>query len=76
MTVIDFGFVVTLPFFGELTEQQESLLTERKAASLDLHHTGLGPRLRIWQLDKSRKTPRKTHSVERDENFVYFSSKH
>lgn len=49
MIVIDCDFVPTLPFFGELTKQQEPLLTERKASSLDLHHTGLGPRLRIWQ---------------------------
>lgn len=44
MVVIDFDFLPTLPFFSELTKQQEPLLTERKASSLDLHHTGLGPR--------------------------------
>lgn len=76
MIVIYFDIVATVPFLGELTEQQEYLLTEKKAASLDLHHIGLGPRLKIWQLEKSWKTPRKTHSVERDENFVYFISKH
>lgn len=53
MIVIYFDIVATVPFLGELTEQQEYLLTEKKAASLDLHHIGLGPRLKIWQLEKS-----------------------
>lgn len=47
--VTDFDFVPTPPFFGEVTKQQEPVLAERKTSSLDLHHTGLGSRLRIWQ---------------------------